>query len=288
MIVIDKTSEMQQWAKQHSDRPIAAVYTMGALHAGHAELMTYTRTWIKEHIGKDCYVVASIFVNPTQFTNVADLEKYPRSIEADLKVCDVAGVNAVFIPTVDQMYPQGIDHVALLDAGSLKNVFEGASRPGHFDGVVTVVSKLFSATQPQYAFFGEKDYQQLTILKQFVRDQQLPITIVGVPTVRDSDGLALSSRNQRLTAHGRVVAAHIPTALNIVSQAVSNAVDIDLAITSAREYLMQFPELTIDYLDITSDDMGPAPTSGSARVLVAVVIDGVRLIDNLPIQIRNT
>lgn len=288
MIVIDNTAQMQQWAKQHSDRPIAAVYTMGALHAGHAELMTFSRTWIKEHVGKECYVIASIFVNPIQFNNAADLENYPRTLSADLHVCEAAGVDAVFIPTVDQMYPEGIDNVELLDAGLLKNSYEGASRPGHFDGVVTVVNKLFMATLPQYAFFGEKDYQQLSILKEFVRKQQLPITIVGVPTVRDSDGLALSSRNQRLTPHGRVVAAHIPIALNIVSQAMSNGVDVELAVTSAREYLMQFPEITIDYVAVTGDDMSQTPNHGSARVLVAAVIDGVRLIDTLPIQIRKT
>ena len=288
MIVIESTAAMQEWAHSHADKPIAAVYTMGALHSGHAQLMRYARTWIQEHVGSDCYVVASIFVNPTQFTNSSDLEKYPRTLEADLAACRAAGVDAVFVPSVDQMYPEGIANTQLLDAGPLKNILEGKSRPGHFDGVVTVVNKLFSATKPQYAFFGEKDYQQLIVLKQFVAQQNLPITIVGVPTVRDDDGLALSSRNRRLTEQGQIIAAQIPVALHIVSQAVSNGVDNELALQSAVDFLEQFSEISIDYFVITSDDMLQAPTRGSARALVAVEIDGVRLIDNLPIQIRTT
>jgi pantoate--beta-alanine ligase len=250
--------------------------------------MTFARSWVLSNVGTDCYVVASIFVNPTQFNNEHDLEKYPRTFDQDLEVCESAGVDAVFVPTVSEMYPEGLAHVELLDAGELKNQFEGTSRPGHFDGVVTVVNKLFAATQPQYAFFGEKDYQQLTVLKRFVERNKLPITVVGVPTVRAEDRVALSSRNSRLSAHGRQLAAQVPIALDIVQQATSNGVDGDLAMTSARDYLQQFSEIDVDYLVITSNDMTTIPTSGPARALVAVVIEGVRILDNMPIQIRNS
>lgn len=285
MQVISTVPEMQSWSAAHEGRPIAAVYTMGALHRGHAYLMTYAREWMKHHHQEDGVVVASIFVNPTQFTNTQDLEKYPRTLTQDKEVCETAGVDAVFIPTIDQMYPQGIEHTQLLDAGNLKDKYEGQSRPGHFDGVVTVVNKLFSATLPQYAFFGEKDFQQLTVLRQFVAAQQLPIEIVGVPTVRDDDGLALSSRNIQLTAHGRELARHIPIALDVVIQAVHNGVDIDLAIASAKDYLATFSEIDLDYLIVTDSQMLPVTAMGPARVLIAAVIDGVRLLDNKPLQI---
>lgn len=285
MQIVNSVSEMQSWSKAHSDHPIAAVYTMGALHGGHSFLMSYAREWIKREYNQDCFVVASIFVNPTQFTHLQDLEQYPRTLAADTNICEMAGVNALFVPTVDQMYPDGIENSVSLDAGPLKNQFEGRSRPGHFDGVVTIVNSLFSATLPQYAFFGEKDYQQLTVLRQFVEQQSLPIEIVGVPTVRDVDGVALSSRNSRLTAHGRELARHLPIALDIVAQATSNGVDTSLALSSAKDYLATFSDIALDYLVITDPDMNPLTTSGPARVLIAATIDGIRLLDNKPIQI---
>ena len=287
MKAIDSVLEMKQWSKTHSDKPIAAVFTMGALHRGHQELMTYARAWVKANKNQDCYVVASIFVNPTQFNNQADLAKYPRSLETDLEKCEAAGVDIVFAPTVEEMYPKGVTNAVLLDSGELKSTFEGKSRPGHFDGMVTVVSKLFDAINPQYAFFGEKDFQQLTILKQYVGKAKLPIEIVGVPTVRDENQLALSSRNSRLSDHGLELAAHIPVALEIVALATNSGVDISLARQSGIDYLRQFKEINIDYLEITGEHMELNPTSGNARVLVAVTIEDVRLLDNLPIHIRN-
>lgn len=285
MQVIATVPHMQDWSAAHDSRPIAAVYTMGALHRGHAHLMTFAREWIREQRDEECFVVASIFVNPTQFTNIQDLEKYPRTLSQDQDISEAAGVDAVFIPDVDQMYPEGIEHATLMDAGFLKDKFEGESRPGHFDGVVTVVNKLFSATHPQYAFFGEKDYQQLTVLRQFIATHQLPIEIVGVPTVRDDDGVALSSRNNRLTPHGRELARHIPIALDIVIHAAASGVELELAISSAKDYLNTFSEIELDYLIVTDPDMNAATTVGPGRVLIAAVIDGVRLLDNKPLQI---
>lgn len=288
MEVIDSVLEMKQWSKTHSGKPIAAVFTMGALHRGHQELMTFAREWVKANKHQDCFVVASIFVNPTQFNNQADLAKYPRSLETDLEICEAAGVDVVFVPTVEQMYPEGVASTALLDSGDLKNTFEGKSRPGHFDGMVTVVNKLFDATNPQYAFFGEKDFQQLVILKQYVDKAKLPIEIVGVPTVRDENQLALASRNSRLSAHGLELAAHIPIALEIVALATNSGVNISLARQSGIDYLRQFKEIEIDYLEITGEHMEVNPTSEDARVLIAVTIEGVRLLDNFPIHIRNS
>lgn len=286
MQIINTVDEMRAWSEAHFDKPIAAVYTMGALHAGHIELMKYARTWIREDNSRDCYVVASIFINPTQFSSEEDLTKYPRTLSADLAECETAGADAVFVPTADQMYPEGIENVQMLDAGELKHLYEGVSRAGHFDGVVTVVNKLLSVTKPQFAFFGEKDFQQFTVLKNFVAREKLPVRIVGVPTVRADDGLALSSRNIRLSAHSREIAAHIPIALDIVQQAANQGVEINLALESARKYLAQFKEIELDYLVVTSEEMEEAPDSGSARVLLAAVIDGIRLLDNKPIQIR--
>ena len=247
--------------------------------------MRHAREWIKNELNQECFVVASVFVNPTQFTDSQDLEKYPRNLEADSHVCEVACVDALFVPTAQEMYPEGIENTVLLDAGQLKEKYEGLSRPGHFDGVVTVVNKLFMATKPQFAFFGEKDYQQLTVLRQFVDSRILPITIVGVPTVRDEDGIALSSRNSRLTESGRAFARQLAIALDIVSQAVDNGVDVELAISSAKDYLSTFSDIDLDYLVVTDADMDAVPSHGSGRVLIAATIDGVRLLDNKPIQI---
>ena len=282
---INTVELMQKWVLEHSSHPIAAVYTMGALHQGHSHLMTFAREWILRELDQECFVVASIFVNPTQFTNSQDLEKYPRTLDADSLICEAAGVDALFVPTTGQMYPEGIENTVLLDAGPLKNKYEGLSRPGHFGGVVTVVNKLFMATKPQFAFFGEKDYQQLTVLRQFVENQHLDIKIVGVPTVRDENGIALSSRNSRLSDDGRTLAHHLPTALDIVSQAVGSGVEVALAISSAKDYLETFSEIELDYLVVTDPNMETVPSSGPARVLIAATIDGVRLLDNKPIQI---
>src|SRR4051794_39622561 len=187
MKVVHKRADLGVARSALSGR-VAVVMTMGALHEGHAALLRAARAEAN-------HVVATIFVNPLQFGPNEDLDKYPRTLAADLEVCRDAGVDVVFAPAPDEVYPDGPPHVRV-SGGPLAEILEGASRPGHFDGMLTVVLKLLHLTRPDVAFFGQKDYQQLTLIRGMVRDLDLSVEIVGVPTVREPDGLALSSRNR--------------------------------------------------------------------------------------------
>ena len=286
MQVISTIAEMREWTVQHLDKPVAAVYTMGALHDGHLELVRQARHHVSAHSGEHPYVIASIFVNPTQFTNADDLAKYPRTLEHDLEMLGSVGVDAVFIPSVEQMYPTGDANTVMVEPGPLGDEFEGVGRPGHFRGVLTVVNKLLNITAPNYAMFGEKDFQQLTLIKAMVTELNMPIEIVGVPTVRDSDGLAMSSRNRRLSESSRVLSVRIPEALVAVKESVALGNSIDNAINAAMEQLAETPEISVDYLVITGEDMAQAPLTGRGRVLIAANVEGVRLIDNMAIEIK--
>jgi pantoate--beta-alanine ligase len=186
----------------------AVVMTMGALHEGHATLIRTAR----EHVGRKGYVVVTVFVNPLQFGAGEDLDRYPRTLEADLKTAEQAGADIVFAPSVDEMYPDGRPEITLR-AGAMGERLEGASRPGHFDGMLTVVAKLLHLTRPDVAFFGQKDAQQLALIRRMVRDLNFPVEIVGVPTVREEDGLALSSRNRYLSPQERRTALALSRAL---------------------------------------------------------------------------
>ncbi|MEU6974417.1 MULTISPECIES: pantoate--beta-alanine ligase [unclassified Streptomyces] len=186
----------------------AVVMTMGALHEGHASLVRAAR----ERVGADGTVVVTVFVNPLQFGAGEDLERYPRTLDADLALAEAAGADAVFAPAVDEVYPGGEPQVRIT-AGPMGERLEGASRPGHFDGMLTVVAKLLHLTGPDLAFFGQKDAQQLALIRRMVRDLNFPVEIVGVPTVREADGLALSSRNRYLSAEERHTALALSRAL---------------------------------------------------------------------------
>ncbi|MEV5340217.1 pantoate--beta-alanine ligase [Streptomyces sp. NPDC052676] len=186
----------------------AVVMTMGALHEGHATLIRTAR----EHVGRKGYVVVTVFVNPLQFGAGEDLDRYPRTLEADLKTAEQAGADIVFAPSVEEMYPDGRPEITLR-AGAMGERLEGASRPGHFDGMLTVVAKLLHLTRPDVAFFGQKDAQQLALIRRMVRDLNFPVEIVGVPTVREEDGLALSSRNRYLSPQERRTALALSRAL---------------------------------------------------------------------------
>lgn len=256
-------------------RPRAVVMTMGALHEGHAELMRQAR----QRVGSSGTVVVTIFVNPTQFGPGEDFDRYPRTLEDDILVCSQNGVDIIFAPTVEQMYASEME--IRLSAGPKGSRFEGASRPGHFDGVVTVVTKLFNIVDADVAMFGEKDYQQLAIIRQLVADLLLQVDVVGVPTVRDVDGLAMSSRNRFLSADDRRAALVLPHALR--AAATKNSVDLILA--TARRVLEGEPGVTIDYLDVVDPQLGPAPERGPARLLVAATVGSTRLIDNIAVQI---
>lgn len=252
---------------------VAFVPTMGALHAGHAALMVAAR----DRVAADDAVVVSIFVNPLQFGPNEDLAKYPRTFEADLEVCARAGVDVVFAPTVEEVYPGG-DPVVTVDPGPDSRSLEGGVRPGHFRGVLTVVAKLFGLVAPDLAFFGEKDYEQLTKIRRMVADLCMPVEVVGVPTVREADGLALSSRNRYLSAEERVLALRLSRALRAGQEAAAQGPDAVVA--AAMAVLEDAPEVRVDYVTVAAPDLDGTPREGPARLLLAARVGTTRLIDN--------
>jgi pantoate--beta-alanine ligase len=268
--------------RRGSGARVALVPTMGALHDGHGALLRLAR----QRVG-DGPVVASIFVNPLQFAAGEDLDRYPRSLEADLEACERQGVDIVFAPTVAEVYPDG-DPLVTVDPGSLAADLEGESRPGHFRGVLTVVAKLFGLTRPDLAVFGEKDYQQLVLIRRMSRDLCLGVDVVGATTVREPDGLALSSRNRFLDADARSRAAVLSRALRAAADQASSGVEAARA--AAPRELEREPTVEVDYLAIRTPDLGELPDRGGegptdARILVAARVGGTRLIDNLPLEL---
>jgi pantoate--beta-alanine ligase len=255
--------------------PVALVPTMGALHEGHRTLVRAAR----ERAGS---VVVSVFVNPTQFGPGEDFERYPRTWDADLAALAEEGADVVFHPRVEEVYPPGAAGVTV-EPGPLGSVLEGAVRPGHFAGVLTVVAKLFGLARPDLAFFGEKDYQQLTLIRAMARELALPVQVVGVPTVREDDGMALSSRNRYLEPGQRAAAAAISAALRAGAAAGPDGAEAVLA--AARAVLEAEPSLLQDYLELTDTDLGPAPAAGPARLLVAARAGTTRLLDNAPVTL---
>jgi pantoate--beta-alanine ligase len=252
--------------------PRGVVMTMGALHEGHAELMRVAR--------RECgSVVSTLFVNPLQFGAGEDLDRYPRTFVADLRTCARAGVDVLFAPGEREIYPTGRPETTV-SPGALGDELEGASRPGHFAGVLTVVLKLLHLTRPDRAYFGEKDYQQLTLIRRMVRDLDLDVQIVGVPTVREADGLALSSRNRYLSPGQRESALMLSRALE--AGAGAGPYGPRTVLSAARA---QLEGLDPDYLELRSPVLGPTPDSGPARLLVAATLGATRLIDNRPVQL---
>jgi pantoate--beta-alanine ligase len=254
-----------------ANAPVAHVPTMGALHAGHVSLLRQAR-------GLGDTLVASVFVNPSQFAAGDDFETYPRDLDADLASAAAAGVDVVFAPDAETIYPHGSPLSITVDPGPVGVLYEGAMRPGHFRGVLTVVAVLFSLIRPAQAVFGEKDYQQLALVRHMVRDLRLGVQIVPGVTVRDPDGLALSSRNARLDAPDRSRATALARALR--TGARSAAFGADAVIAAAAEVLAD-AEVRPDYLALVDPDFGPAPVTGEARLLVAADFAGTRLIDNV-------
>ena len=257
-------------------RRVVLVPTMGALHEGHRELIRHAR------LAKGSTVtVVSIFVNPLQFGPGEDLERYPRPLESDLEVCRSEGVELVFTPGVEDVYPAGAD--TTVEPGPLGSELEGAVRPGHFAGVLTVVAKLFGVVGPDVAYFGEKDYQQLVLVGRMARDLHFPVAVVGVPTVREDDGLALSSRNAYLSDSDRPRAVALQRALR--AGASVSAHGPDAVLDAARAVLALEPALELDYLELRDPDLRPDPQEGKARLLVAARLGTTRLIDNITVQL---
>jgi pantoate--beta-alanine ligase len=274
-VLASTREELRAWRAQRPGR-VAFVPTMGALHDGHASLMRTAR----KHADT---VVVSVFVNPLQFAEGEDLDRYPRTLEADLEVCAAEGVDVVFAPSVEEVYPHGVRNQqgVTVDPGHLATILDGASRPGHFTGVLTVVAKLFGLVQPDVAVFGEKDYQQLALITLMAADLCLPVEVVGAPTVREDDGLALSSRNRYLDADQRRAAVALSRALRAAQERASYGVPA--ARWAAMSVLRAEPAVELDYLALTSPDLGEPPETGEGRILVAARVGTTRLIDNMQI-----
>ncbi len=254
------------------------VPTMGALHDGH---LTLVRT-AKRVPGS--VVVVSIFVNPLQFGANEDLDKYPKTLDDDLAKLRAEGVEIAFTPTAAQMYPDGPR--TSVQPGPLGAELEGASRPTHFAGVLTVVLKLLQIVRPDRALFGEKDYQQLVLIRQMVEDLNVDAEIVGVPTVREPDGLAMSSRNRYLSDVEREQAGALSAALLAGMYAASAGTPA--ALDAARAVLDEVPAIDVDYLEVRDPGLGPAPAEGTARMVLAARLGNTRLLDNIAIDVGAT
>ena len=254
---------------------VGCVPTMGSLHAGHTALFDRARA--------DCdLLVATLFVNPLQFDRRDDLARYPRDIETDLRICGRHGVDILFAPSIDEMYPR--PPAPSVDVADLASTLCGASRPGHFRGVATVVLKLLNIVQPDFACFGEKDYQQLAIIRRLVEDSNLPVEVIGVETVREADGLALSSRNALLTAAERAAATVLVRSLRTVRDAIeAGESDGGMLRERARESLQREPLLRLDYIEIVDPEtLQPVKEIGRpVRIAAAAYFGSTRLIDNL-------
>ncbi len=261
--------------------PRGLVPTMGALHAGHASLLRRAR----EESGT---LVASIFVNPTQFDRADDLAAYPRTFDADLAMCAAEGVDVVFAPTVEAIYPAGSS--TRVDPGPVGEVLEGAHRPGHFIGVATVVTILLDVVAPDRAYFGEKDAQQLVIIRRIVRDLGMPVEVVGCPTVREPDGLALSSRNVRLAPDDRAAAVVLRRALMAAAVAFAGGLDDAHALRAVMlAALAEEPGVDVDYVSVADPETlveAEGPQEGPVLLSLAATVGGVRLIDCEALPLR--
>lgn len=261
-------------AARRQSVPSAVVMTMGALHEGHATLIREARSLVGE---AGCVIVTD-FVNPTQFGPGEDFERYPRSLEADLLLSSAAGADLVYAPSVAEIY--GDASFITVDPGPLGEILEGAARPGHFRGMLTVVAKLLHLTSSDSALFGEKDYQQLVLITEMVRQLNFPTKVVAVETVREPDGLAMSSRNRYLSPQERALASVVPSALAQTVR-VTQADGAEAGVSAGLAVLSATPGIDVDYLTVTDPVLG-TPRTGPGRALIAARIGQTRLLDNLP------
>lgn len=259
---------------------VGLVPTMGALHEGHLSLVRRSNSLAER-------TVASIFVNPAQFAPHEDFNSYPRQEADDLALLQQAGCRLAFIPTRDEMYPEGFQ--TAISVSSLAQGLCGASRPQFFGGVATVVCKLLNQARPDIAVFGEKDYQQLLVIRRMVRDLNMSVEIIGAPIIREADGLAMSSRNAYLTADERKVAGSLNKIIAEIAARLERGEDVDAALQFGRAQITESGFDRIDYLEVRSADMlepqGPGPIDRASRVFVAAILGRTRLIDNWPVEL---
>jgi pantoate--beta-alanine ligase len=275
MIVVETIKGLKQELEKYSSKNIGFVPTMGALHNGHISL-------VKRSVEENDVTVVSVFVNPTQFNDKADLERYPRTEEADKKLLEAAGCDIVFMPQVEEMYPE--EDTRVFNFGSIETVMEGKYRPGHFNGVAQIVSKLFYAVEPTRSYFGEKDFQQVAIIRDMVRQLNIPVEIIACPIIREESGLARSSRNELLSAEERKKAA-------LISQVLSKSVNFakDMSVEEVKNWVIdQFKVdevFKMDYYDIvdgnTLQSVSSWDESDYIVGCIAVYCGKIRLIDNI-------
>ncbi len=278
MHIFNTISETQQYlkAQQRAGKTIGFVPTMGALHAGHISLIERAKT-------ENDLAVCSIFVNPTQFNNPEDLKKYPRTLERDCEMLLLAGCDVVFAPSAEEMYPS-LPQLKM-DFGNLETVMEGKFRPGHFNGVGIVVSKLFNIVKPEKAYFGLKDLQQVAVIRRMVQDLSFDLEIIPCPTLRETDGLAMSSRNTRLSPEARALAPQIYKVLNLAKEKLQAGASVSEMQTAVSEHFAIFPDFELEYFEAADfDTLLPIEAKiadGKTALCVAAFLDGVRLIDNI-------
>lgn len=277
-VLLHTRKELDDWlASTHGPRGV--VLTMGALHDGHLSLVDAARA----QVGTGT-VLVTVFVNPTQFGPNEDFEKYPRTLDDDVARCADAGVDAVFAPSVDEVYPLD-EHITDYEPGALGETLEGAIRPGHFAGVLKVVSRLLQLTKADVTCFGEKDYQQLTLVRRLpeLEPALAHCRFVGVPIKRDIDGLALSSRNRYLTPEQRAAALALPETIELVRKLCADGIPAADAARFGKGFLDTSPGVSADYVVVLSPDMARAPHEGEARVILAARVGTTRLLDNGPV-----
>jgi pantoate--beta-alanine ligase len=277
MLRFDTIASLRQHlAGQRVSQSIGLVPTMGALHDGHLTLIQQARQ-------QTDVVVCSIFVNPVQFNNADDLARYPRTLDADCQLLEMAGCDIVFAPSVDEMYAE--PPTLTFNFGRLESVMEGAFRPGHFNGVGLVVAKLFNIVQPDKAFFGQKDLQQVAVIRSLIRNLSFPIELVRIPTVREADGLAMSSRNRNLTLDERNQATTLFAALTLAHTQLTDGKSPDQAKAAVRDFMDAKPAFRLEYVEVANaDTMMPVDevlAPGQTAICIAAHLGNVRLIDNL-------
>ena len=278
MLIFNTIVETQNYLKIHqkAGKSIGFVPTMGALHAGHISLIECSKV-------DNNLTVCSIFVNPTQFNNPEDLKKYPRTLDKDCEMLQSAGCDVVFAPSAEEMYPS-LPQLRM-DFGTLETVMEGKFRPGHFNGVGIVVSKLFNIIKPDKAYFGLKDLQQVTVIRQMVRDLSFDLEIIPCSTLRETDGLAMSSRNARLSVEARTLAPQIYKVLNLAKEKLETGFSTKETQEAVNQYFSQYTAFKLEYFEVVDFDtlktIEAKNTTGKSALCIAAYLGEVRLIDNI-------